>query len=116
MIWLNFHINLVRPTAVPIGTCDVIRNSTGNFCWSSTEFANDPLFIIDFKFLAGIQTAGTRYQIPDTKDESAATWAVQDSDVGAAAVPEPGTISPMGLGSKFARRRASSAETLMLLE
>lgn len=59
--------------------------------WSGTEYAPFPNGAWDFVFVSGNQNVRL-------KNNGLFAWAVHSGDVGAASVPEPGTVALMGLG------------------
>ncbi|PTN11840.1 DUF1566 domain-containing protein [Nitrosomonas aestuarii] len=69
----------------------LFSNVQSNDYWSGTEFAPSPGNALFFHVSVG-------YQGATNKDFNLSAWAVHSGDVGAASVPEPGTIALMGLG------------------
>lgn len=69
----------------------VFNNVQSGSYWSGTEFATNPLVAWTFSASGGSQFA-------TGKNSNLFAWAVHSGDVGASAVPEPGTIALMGLG------------------
>lgn len=69
----------------------VFNNVQSGSYWSGTEFATNPL-------VAWLFSASGGSQFALGKNSNLFAWAVHSGDVGASAVPEPGTIALMGLG------------------
>ncbi len=69
----------------------VFSNVQSILYWSGTEYAPDPSHAWAFLFSFGGQGVFS-------EGDGLFAWAVHSGDVGAASVPEPGTVALMGLG------------------